>query len=610
MARLLRAAWAGLGFSVLVMAQGPLPQAEGEALCAAAHRLHLAGSPAWRALLHFRPGARVSDLQDPAFWLDASHEPRRELEATLAGLTGPRGAEVAERFPARADWLRERLGVDLPRSRGFEEAWQRLSPRDACLVFADAYAGSPASMFGHTLLVIRPARGSDPLAQAVNFAARTGDAGGAAYAWQGMTGRFDGAFSLMPYHEKLQEYAHTEHRDLWEHPLRLEPDALRRLTAHVWEVKGLTSPYYFFTRNCAFQLLHLLQVARPDLDLFGPLPFWILPLDTLRSAQAAGLVDAPRWRPSLASQVRLAAAVLDPGETRAALQATRGSDRALASLPSPSRIRALELATTWLQAERARGHLDLDTYRTRQLDLLRQRASLGLRPEPSRPAPPPGPLDSHGSQRIRLGAHRDGSQDSLDLSWRPVLHDWMDPQAGQPFGSEVTFLDVGLRLQPGQAPTLGPTTLLRVRSFRPVDTWFQPPAWTAGLALDLEPDGQGGTRRHGVGDLGMGYALGNPRVLAYLMALGEGRRWHEGRGFSLGTGAEAGLMLDGHDRIRLRLHARRVHRLAGVQGRDTILGAEGRLSLQGGLALSLQAEHRQTFGRTRNVYGFQTSIYF
>lgn len=606
MVPVLRPGVAVLCASALLQAQGPAPAA----MRAAAQRLHLAASPAWRALLHLRPGSHVSDLQDPAFWLDPSHDPERELDATLEGLTGPQAAQVAERFPARADWLRESLGVDLPRSRGFEQAWQRLAPRDAFLVFADAYTASPASMFGHTLLVIRPARGSDPLAQAVNFAAKTGDVGGAAYAWRGMTGHFDGAFSLMPYHEKLQEYAHAEHRDLWEHPLQLSPEALRRLTAHIWEVKGLTSPYYFFTRNCAFQLLHLLQVARPDLDLFSPLPFWILPLDTLRSAQAAGLLGPPRWRPSLASQVRLAASGLAPEETRAARQATRGSSRALDSLAPPSRARALDLATAWLQAERTRGRLDLDTYQSRQLDLLKKRAALGIRLEPSTPATPPGPLASHPSQRVSLGTSRDGDQRSLDLSWRPVLHDWMDPQAGQPFGSEVTFLDLGLRLQPGRAPTLGPTTLLRVRSFRPVDAWFQPPAWTAGLRWDLEPDGQGGTRRHSIGDLGMGFSVGTPRALTYVLALGEGRAWQEAQGFSLGVGSEAGLILDGSDRIRLRLHARRIHRLAGNQGRDTTLGAECRFNLQCRLSLGLQADHRQTFGRTRNLFGFQTSIYF
>ena len=38
------------------------------------------------------------------------------------------------------------------------------------------------------------------------------------------------------------------------------------LLMHLWELREAEAPYYFFTRNCSYELLRLLEVAVPELD--------------------------------------------------------------------------------------------------------------------------------------------------------------------------------------------------------------------------------------------------------------------------------------------------------------------------------------------------------
>nr|WP_320131641.1 DUF4105 domain-containing protein [uncultured Holophaga sp.] len=563
----------------------------------------LARDPIWRAMLHFAPGAAESSVDTPAFFLspEGHHDPAAELAATLAHFEDP---ETVSRFPGRLEWLAARMGRPAPHCEAFEEVWSRLQPRSAVFVFADAYIASPASMFGHTLLVIRGAHGADPLQQAVNYAATTQETNGLRFAYRGIFGKYPGAYSLMPYHQKLEEYTHTEHRDLWEYELNLDAAGLRRLLLHLWEVRGMGAPYYFFSRNCSYEVLHLLQVACPDRDFFRDLPPWVLPLDTLRVVEASGLVRSVHWRPSLANQVRLMADGLDRHSTSRALALGRGAS------PEGASPQELDLASAWLQAERARLRVDLPTYQRVQMGLLQARARLGAEADPPTPVPPVAPHLAHGSQRLSLAWSRDGGREALELRWRPALHDWMDPQAGFAPGSEVSFGEVGLRLRTGEdRPRLGDVLLLRVRAFRPVDAFFQPPSWTAGLGWREEHLGPtGAPRRVLAGDMAAGATWGGSRISAYLLAGGEGRGVPGAS--TLAVNGEGGLLMDWRDRLRGRLFLKAGYRFLGPVGTDREAGGEARIQLGHQLRLGLELSRRDTLGFRRTEGGLSCSWYF
>ena len=71
----------------------------------------------------------------------------------------------------------------------------------------------------------------------------------------------------MPYYVKVQEYSNMESRDLWEYELTLSAAQVSRLVMHAWETRATHFDYYFFSRNCSYQLLALLEAADPDLHL-------------------------------------------------------------------------------------------------------------------------------------------------------------------------------------------------------------------------------------------------------------------------------------------------------------------------------------------------------
>ncbi|HVC08533.1 MAG TPA: DUF4105 domain-containing protein [Elusimicrobiota bacterium] len=175
------------------------------------------------------------------------------------------------RFPARYAWLDSKLHFDpanlAPRACPLLDRWkQKLSAQSVSVVFASAYLDNPSSMYGHTFLLIHHAgRPADErlLDYAVNYAARADTANGVLFAIDGLAGVFPGRYSAMPYYLKVQEYSNLESRDLWEYRLNLSSATLGRLINHIWEMRSASFPYYFFNRNCSYELLPLLDAADP-----------------------------------------------------------------------------------------------------------------------------------------------------------------------------------------------------------------------------------------------------------------------------------------------------------------------------------------------------------
>jgi len=229
----------------------------------------------WSLLLHF--DGEKSEIEDPAFFISPNgrFSKKDELLATLETLYNETRFDdnsTACRFPARKRWLEERLGLKgLPQveCREYEEILERVDPVSATLVFPSAHINSPASMFGHTFLRINSSYNSRLLSYAVNYAADADPSkeNGVIFAIKGLFGGYYGRYSLLPYYDKLKEYRDTENRDIWEYDLDLDRNETLRMFEHIWEVKDVRSSYYFFTDNCSYEMLWLIEAARPNLHL-------------------------------------------------------------------------------------------------------------------------------------------------------------------------------------------------------------------------------------------------------------------------------------------------------------------------------------------------------
>ncbi|TXH05652.1 MAG: DUF4105 domain-containing protein [Nevskiaceae bacterium] len=468
----------------------------------------LAQARPWQRLLHLQPDrigqGYTSTISFAGFFNapEGRDHPAAELDATLAVFfsdTDIAGEPPQCRFKARYEWLKSQLDFDdarlPPQPCTRYDAWAAgLNARHLAVVFASNDLNSPSSMFGHTLLrVDAPGQGRDErlLAYALNYAATDIDDNGAVYAWRGITGSYTGYFSIYPYYEKVKEYARFEHRDLWEYPLELSPQDTQRLLWHVWELRGVGSNYYFFSQNCSFQLLSLIEAARPDLDLthrflYRGVPYAI-PIDTIRQLRDAGVLGAPDYRPANAKRLQHELAQLGEAQRIWVLAYARGdTDLAAATYMQAEerdRARMLETAHELLYFRFQEGEL------SREAGLPRDRAALLARSRIATPAdfapvpqPETPPDAGHDSGRLSMGLRADAHHVAALLRLRPAYHDRLDPPAGYLAGGELEFFDLGL-LANRKGVQLDDLRLLSVQAVSPRSDVFKPWSWQASTGL-------------------------------------------------------------------------------------------------------------------------------
>ena len=113
--------------------------------------------------------------------------------------------------------------------------------------------------------IARVRRCTEILGYAIDFTAETGDDGGLVYIAKGTTGFYPAFFNLRPYYQQLKRYSDWENRDIWEYRLDVDQDQVDFLLMHLWELKDVEFPYYFFTKNCSYELLRLLEIGVADL---------------------------------------------------------------------------------------------------------------------------------------------------------------------------------------------------------------------------------------------------------------------------------------------------------------------------------------------------------
>ncbi|MBT1075003.1 DUF4105 domain-containing protein [Geobacter grbiciae] len=471
---------------------------------------------AWEVLLHYRPRGdeRESLVDDPRFFLAPSGktDPAAELSATLRSLFSPEASGDEHprcRFPARVAWLAEELAIDaghLPPMAcpQLDEALAAVNPRSAVLVFPAAHPNGPASMFGHTLLRVGSTYRSDLLSYAVNYASHTTDTNGIVYAFKGIFGGYSGYYSILPYYEKVREYNDLEHRDVWEYPLTLAPDEVRRMVLHIWELRGIASDYYFFDENCSFNLLFLLEAARPELRLaeefWDRSSFWVMPADTVAVIGRAGLIEKQTYRPAQATRILRRASLLSPDARHEALQTALSPQRAQAvaasSRPVEERRQILNLAAEYVQYRYSRKELEQPEFQRQFLEVLKVRSPLGPDESDAGEVPvPPAPETGHLPGRIGLGGGYRHDTPFVEASIRPAYHALMDADEGYSPHSQIIFAEAVGRYYPERhSIRLQRFSVVDIVSLALRDEFFKPISWKVNGGLFRRPFADGADR--------------------------------------------------------------------------------------------------------------------
>jgi hypothetical protein len=574
----------------------------------------------WHLLLHYRsafPGGIESEADEPGFFLapNGKTDPEAELQSTLtqffsSDLVGrsPQPARCA--FMARYHWLKSALAIDesrLPQQpcERFQSWLAELNPASITVIFPSAFMNNPSSMFGHLLLRVDQKGQTERtsiLAYTINYAADVTTDNGILFAVLGLTGGFKGYFSTHPYYIKAKEYGDFENRDIWEYRLNLTEDQMQRLLMHAWEMGNATFDYFYFKENCAYQILALLDVADPELQLAERFWFYTFPSDAIRMiADKPGLVNDVTFRASRSTRIRRGRETLSAEEkswlSKMVANPKLSQSEAFIRLPAERQAAVLELVSDYLLYKAATEE-DSASFEARNKSILLARSKLKVRPVPTKVMPVSGaPDQGHKTMRAGLGVGWREGEFFNEANFRLAFHDLLDPEYGYTPGAQIQALGVTLRHYSRSDHTrIEKFTLLDILSLSPVDALFASPSWKINAALDTIQHHNCNFCRTGNLNVGIGLTresswLNREVYFGFAEFATElGRVFHGNH--RVGGGLTVGAMADITDRWKLAVSGSYLNFPLGDKSDEWRLAAQQRYTLKRNLALRFDFNQR------------------
>ncbi len=493
----------------------------------------------------------VSEIDDPNFFFakDGKTNPKSELLATLdAFFSNEKKDDNSSicKFPARYRWLQEQLHADdFPTAscQEYDKIFQRVDPESTTLVFPAAHINSPASMFGHTFLRINSSYHSKLLSYAVNYAANA-DANkenGVVFAIKGLVGGYYGRYSLLPYYEKLKEYRDSEQRNIWEYDLNLTREETRRMFRHIWELNGTNSYYYFFTENCSYNMLWLLEAARPTLHLRDKFTYQVIPLETVHVVNAAGIITAKQFRPSKRTKLLKYETLLKKQYLTLPIELVENKIKAKdvmmnSSIGITQKRYILESAVEYLEYQYSRGKVKKEDYLDIFHELTSQRAKLGIT-KPLEIKTPPNPLYGHRAIRAQVGVGSKEGNIVTYLGIRPAYHDLEDSNYGFLRGTQIEFMNL-LLSHSKKETKVEKATIVSIVSLAQRSAFFKSFSWRTKIGWD---NNFLTTRPTFNLSIGAGYSWGN--TLGYVYFLVDPLLYANSN-LTTGVGGSVGLSID------------------------------------------------------------------
>jgi hypothetical protein len=496
----------------------------------------LAEQKQWLKLGHYQSGVLSnwkSDVDDESFFLskNGKRDPKAELLATIDAFNGQNLSaketqEIICRFPARFIWLKNKIDnhwgdLICPEL----EAWQSaIDPDGMTLIFPTGFMGNPASMFGHTLLRIdsKALSGGHALTSyAVNFAAEVNPSDtSATFALKGLTGLYDGHFSMMPYYEKVNEYSDIESRDIWEYKLNFNPEEVDFILLHLWELRTVHFDYYFVDENCSYQLLSLLQIARDELDFTSQFSMHVIPSDTVRVLKSDNLLQEANYRPSVGTLLFNYSEQLSDVDLSVARLLVDGDWFEQSERSDAENAAILEMAYEWLNFEFYNKNLEREIVAPRLTKLLINRSKIKLTsPFLGFKQSVISPELGHSSSRVGISvSHASHSNvERSTFSYRLAYHDLLDKSDGFMSGAQINVFDLDVSTNEKKSMQLDKLYVLDLIALPAHNRLFDSWSWGVRAGFDRQADTskQSG---HWFTQAGYGKSVGDANHLqAYLL---------------------------------------------------------------------------------------------
>lgn len=577
-------------------------------------------SSEWLAVGHYQPSGSgfESTIDSDNFFLSSEGKvsPDKELAATIALFEG-NDTEKQCLFPARYKLLHKAglIKKPFPRCEEYEQLKKDLQPSGVTLLFTDAYMNNPSSLFGHTLMRVDTARkGTQLLAHGVNYGAFTdGQENSVLFAVYGLTGGYYGGFTIKPYYDIINTYNNIENRDIWEFQLDLSEEELDFFVAHMWEVGHAQSKYYFFTRNCSYMLMEVLDAVRPSLQLAKEFPVQAIPLDTVKAVQARkGLVKSVNYRPSRQVKIRHRYKNMNDEEKKAYLKAIKKQDFEIGLDDEKAKADVLETAYQYVQYQYVAKDLELDDYRRRSFQALVARNKIRETGNIEELKDGKSPLATHESMRASAGFGFRNGEAFQEIVFRPAYHSLTDDNYGFLRGAEINFLNAAFRHYDNRNKTvLQKFDLVGIKSLSPTDEMFMPVSYAvdinAGREFNPETGEEGYVLNAAVG-AGATLALSDE-----IWVYGMGNSYASYGGFLpdnywLGIGAAAGVYAD-FGKWRFLGEAEKVFATSDIADKIKYK-AEAVYTLSRNNAAALNFTYHQNHGKNLNEYMLSWRHYF
>lgn len=478
-----------------------------EVLVTEALKQNLNQNETWLNMLYYEKdfGGFNSIIDSKNFFIskDGKTDPKSELIATLHSFfisdpvafkspyENPQASRCA--FPGRYLFLKEKLKIDenkLPKTlcNDLEKWYNQLAPKSVTLIFASSYLNNPASMFGHTFLLIDSNKTTTISSQSLNYSADTAETSGLAFAYKGVFGIYQGKFSLIPYHQMIKKYSNMENRDLWEYPLDLSEKELRIILYNIWELGVNYADYYFFSENCSYLLLKLLQIVRPEIKNDKKLFNWIIPSETVKEiAEVKSLIKSKKFRPSRASKIKTMIANSDLQMQKITKEIIKDKELEtsekiyLKNLDENDKKIIYELSYEYQQYDYSRQKTrNRNNMAKTALKILNERSKLSNDTKlKEMPLPNNDPILGHDTLRLNasLGYEKD-NHEFVEMGIRPGYHELLDNSPGFLEGSQIQFLEGSARYYSEKNELeFNHFSIVDIKSHSPRDAFFKPISW-------------------------------------------------------------------------------------------------------------------------------------
>jgi hypothetical protein len=592
----------------------------------------------WHVLMHYRPrlfGSGVkSQVDDESFFLSprGKYDPQAELEATLSNffastVEGDGSMHPQCRFVARYHWLKQELGFDpkrLPERScpGFNDLVAGLDPETVTLVFPVAFLNNPASMFGHTLIRVDSKKMNEQtrlLDFTFSYSARTQQERGLSFALKGLCGGYQGHFFIAPYYVQVKNYGDVENRDIWEYRLTLTQEEVRRMLMHAWELKSVYFDYYFLDENCSYELLSLLEAARPSLHLLDQFRLWAVPVDTIRAVtDVEDLAQSVTFRPSGRTVLQEWTYCLKPKWQKIAKYI--GDNKCPVDVVSQEafspfdQAKILELAIQYVGYQNAEENKEPPENDSRLMPILEARSRLNVPPQTPRiEQPAVRPDQGHRTSRVGVYYGYENDRHFFELDFRPVLHDLMDPPGGYIHGAQLEFLNMAVKYwERKNRLTLERLDFVNIMSVPTRNLFIKPFSWKANAGLKRRLFTGNDRPLTGHFNFGAGVSYDLPAAaVTYFFAEGMAvisDRFDEK--LALGAGPSCGTIFEMTEKWRMGFCARTLAFTLGSTRRNYDISLENSIDLTPNGSFRFCLSRNKEFGRY--YYSFTTGyhIYF